>query len=157
METKGLGEIIGRHNLFVGLRQDFLDLVTGCAKNVRFKPGEYLCQEGNPANETFLVRTGKVALEIAQSGVGRMTYQTAGPDEVIGLSWIVPPYRWTYDARAVEETRAISIDAECLRNKCEADCALGYEVMKRFMPIIVERLHSTRLQLLDVYGTRKST
>lgn len=156
MEAQGLGEIIGKHKLFSGFRQEFLELVTGCAKNVRFKPGEYLCQEGEAANEIYLIRTGKVALEIAEAGHGRMTYQTAGPDEVIGLSWLVPPYRWTYDARAVEDTRAISIDAECLRTKCETDSALGYEVMKRFMPTIVERLHATRLQLLDLYGTRKS-
>jgi CRP/FNR family cyclic AMP-dependent transcriptional regulator len=132
VEAKGLGEIIGRHRLFVGLRQEFLDLVTGCAKNVRFKAGDDLCKEGH------------------------LTFQSAGPDEVVGLSWLVPPYRWNYDARAVEDTRAIAINTNCLRTKCEADSALGYEVMKRFMPTIVERLHATRLQLLDLYGNRKS-
>jgi CRP/FNR family cyclic AMP-dependent transcriptional regulator len=64
----------------------------------------------------------------------------------------VPPYRWTYDARALELVRAIAMDATCLRDKCEADHDLGYELMKRFMPVMVERLHSTRLQMLDVYG-----
>jgi len=77
-----------------------------------------------------------------------------GSDGVIGLSWLVPPYRWTYDARAQEDVRAISLDATCLRGKCDADPVLGYEVMKRFMPTLVERIHNTRLQMLDVYGTR---
>ncbi len=157
MTTKGLGEIIGKHKLFAGFRRDFLELIEGCAKNTRFKPNEHLCQEGAPANEIYLIRTGHVALEIAEAGRGRITFQTAGPGEVLGLSWLVPPYRWTYDARAIDDTRAISIDAACLRNKCEMDSVLGYEVMKRFMPTIVERLHATRLQLLDLYGTRKPT
>jgi len=157
VQSKGLGEIIGSHRLFAGLQQSFLDLVTGCAKNVRFAPGQYLSHEGEPANEIFLVRTGNVALEIAPVGRGHMIFQTAGPDEVIGLSWLVPPYRWNYDARALEDTRAISIDATCLRTKCDADSALGYEVMKRFMPTIVDRLHATRLQLLDLYGKRNSS
>jgi len=70
----------------------------------------------------------------------------------VGVSWLVPPYRWTYDARAVERVRAISLDAECLRGKCDDDPALGYDMMTRFVPILVQRLQATRLQLLDVYG-----
>ncbi len=75
-----------------------------------------------------------------------------GVGEFVGASWLIPPYRWTFDARAVELTRAIGIDAACLRGKCEADHDLGYEMMKRFLPALVKRLHATRLQILDVYG-----
>jgi hypothetical protein len=84
-----------------------------------------------------------------------MTFQTAGEGEMIGLSWLIPPYRWRYDAKALELVRAIALDATCLRNKCEADHHLGYELMKRFVPVMVDRLHTTRLQLLDVYGAAK--
>jgi len=72
---------------------------------------------------------------------------------MVGLSWLIPPWRWTYDARAIDDTRAIAIDALCLRQKCEADHDLGYEMMKRFMPVVIQRLQATRLQILDVYGT----
>ena len=68
------------------------------------------------------------------------------------MSWLVPPYRWTNDAKAIELTRAIAMDATCLRQKCEGDHDLGYEMMKRFMPILIQRLQATRLQILDVYG-----
>ena len=69
------------------------------------------------------------------------------------MSWLIPPYRWTYDAQALELMRAIAMDADCLRGKCEADHDLGYDLMKRFVPVLVERLQATRLQMLDVYGT----
>ena len=154
MAVEGLEKIIARQALFAGLGDAFLSLVTGCAKNVRFGAGEFLSHEGDDANEFYLVREGRVAMEIGAPGRGRMTFLTAGPDNVVGLSWLVPPHRWTYDARAQEDVRALSFDAGCLRNKFDADPALGYEVMRRFMPIIVERLHNTRLQMLDVYGTR---
>jgi len=72
--------------------------------------------------------------------------------EILGVSWVIPPYRWTYDARALDLLRAIAIDAACLRQKREADHDLGYEMMKRFLPILVQRLQATRLQILDVYG-----
>ncbi len=152
METENLSRIVASHALFAGLDQDFLDLVTGCAKNTRFDAGTYLSHEGDPADELYLIRHGQVSLEITAAGRGSLSFMTAGPGETIGLSWLVPPYRWTYDARATELVRAIAIDAACLRNKCESDHNLGYAVMKRLAPVLIDRLHTTRLQMLDVYS-----
>ena len=77
---------------------------------------------------------------------------TVGEGEIVGVSWLIPPYRWTYDAKALDLVRAIGMDATCLRQKSEDDHDLGYEMMKRFVPVLVERLQTTRLQILDVYG-----
>jgi len=153
MAVRGLEEIVRGHRFFTGLDQGFCDLVCGCARNVRFEAGRYLCHEGDPADEFYLVRHGRVALEISDPARGTVAFQTLGEGEIVGVSWLVPPYRWAYNARALELVRAISINAKCLRDKCEADHDLGYEMMKRFTPVLVERLHATRLQLLDVYGT----
>jgi CRP/FNR family cyclic AMP-dependent transcriptional regulator len=150
MET--LERILLEHRLFAGLDPKFAALLVGCAKNVRFEAGDYLFREGSPADELYLVRHGRVALEISAPGRGSMTFQTIEPGELVGLSWLVPPYRWAFDARALDLTRAISLDARCLRNKCEADHDLGYDLMKRFTPVLLERLHATRLQILDIYG-----
>ena len=76
-----------------------------------------------------------------------------GPGEVVGASWLVAPYRTMFDARASTLVRAIGIDAACLRGKCDDDHDLGYEMMKRFIPILANRLQATRLQILDVYGS----
>jgi CRP-like cAMP-binding protein len=147
-----LERIIREHPFFAGLEPSFCTLVCGCAKNVRFDPGEYLLREGGEASELYLLREGRVALEIAAPGRGALTITTLGEGEIVGLSWLFPPYRWSYDARALADVRAISIDARCLRAKCEADHHLGYEMMKRVVPILVSRLQATRLQLLDLYG-----
>ncbi len=77
--------------------------------------------------------------------------ETIGPGQILGVSWLLPPYTWTFDARAVEPTSAISIDGACLRGKCEDDPVLGYEFFKRFAGLFHERLHAARLQLLDLY------
>ncbi len=152
MTVESLERIVGEHRFFAGVNDAFRKLVTGCAKNVRFEAGQYLFHENEATNEIFFVRHGRVALEILSPERGPLTFQTVGPDEVIGLAWLVPPYRWRFDARALELTRAISIDAKCLRDKCEADHDLGYEMMKRFTPVLEDRLHTARLQVLDVYG-----
>ena len=151
MET--LERIIREHRFFSEIDTAFSELVTGCAKNVRFESGQYLFHEGESADQFYLIREGRVGLEITAPGRGAITFQTVGAGEIVGVSWLIPPYRWMFTAKAVDRVRAISMDANCLRGKCEEDHDLGYEMMKRFMPILLERLHATRMQILDVYGT----
>jgi CRP-like cAMP-binding protein len=151
---EGLDRIVSEHPFFAGLSAELRALVVGCASNHRFDAGQYLFHEGEAANRFFLIRHGRVALEIVAPGTAPIVFSTLGEGEIVGASWLVPPYRWTFDARAVELVRAIGIDAGCLRGKCEADHHLGYEMMKRFAPILVKRLQDTRLQILDVYGKR---
>ena len=75
--------------------------------------------------------------------------------DVLGWSWMVPPYKHMSDARALNEVRAISLDALCMRNKSETNPELGYQMFKHFVPHMVSRFRALRMQLLDVYGTRK--
>jgi CRP-like cAMP-binding protein len=150
---EGLERIVSEHRFFSGVDKAFIDLVTGCAKNVHFDANQYIHREGDPADELYLIRHGRVALQVSAPGRREITFQTLGEGEVLGASWLIPPYRWRHDAKALELVRAIAIDARCLRNKCEADHDLGYEMMKRFVPVLVTRLHATRMQILDVYGT----
>ena len=150
---EGLEQIVREHPFFAGLNEDFLGLVCGCARNVVFQAGDYLFHEGTAADQFYLLRHGRVGLEITVPGRSAVTFQTLVAGEIVGVSWLFPPYRWTYDARALELTRAIALDAACLRGKCEQDHELGYDLMKRFVPVVVERLHATRMQILDVYGT----
>jgi CRP/FNR family cyclic AMP-dependent transcriptional regulator len=150
--VKDMEEIVREHPFFAGLLEPFGKLVSGCAKNAHFQPGEYLFQEGDAADKFYLVGEGHVALEIKAPGRGAIAFQTLRAGEIVDVSWLIPPYRCPYDARAVEFTRTIAMDAACLRDKCEADHDLGYEVMKRFMPILIQRLQATQMQVLDVYG-----
>lgn len=151
MET--LERILAEHPFFNGLKTHYLQLIVGCASNVRFNAGEFIFHEGEEANEFYLIRHGKVALEIFAPPRGPLTIQTIGEGEILGFSWLIPPHRWRFDARALELTRAIALDGKCLRTKCEEDQGLGYQLMKRFAHIVEQRLQATRLQLLDLYGS----
>ncbi len=150
----GLDALLAGHPFFRGLPQADLELIAGCGSNVRFEAGAYIFREGDPSDRFYLIRHGKVAVEVASPERGRITIATLGEGDLLGWSWLVPPYREQSDARAVELTRATAFDGACIRRKCEADPRLGYELLKRFAQIIGQRLHATRLQLLDVYGTR---
>jgi CRP/FNR family transcriptional regulator, cyclic AMP receptor protein len=145
---EGLERIVREHTFFAGMKQEYTDVISGCAKTVRFEPGDYLFHEGETADQLYLLRSGRVALEI-DTDAGPVTIQTAGESDIVGASWLVPPYRRGLSAKALELTRAIALDAACLRGKCEDDHDLGYEMMKRFMPILIQRLRAARLQILD--------
>ena len=153
METRGLDTLICGHALFAGMPSDYCKLIEGCARNVRFDKGAYLFREGEAANAFFLIRHGRVALELMAPGRGPIRFLTINPGEIAGVSWLVPPYRWLYDARTVELVRALWVDGDCLRKKAEENHDFGYEMMKRFMAMLVQRLHAAQLQILDVYGS----
>lgn len=152
MQMQTLESVLSEHPFFQGLDQKYITLLVGCASNVVFHPGDYLMREGQQANHFYIIRHGRVAIEIAAPHKGILPLQTVGEGDILGWSWIVPPYRWHFDGRAVELTRAIALDAECLRDKCEEDHDLGYELMKRFAQVMTQRLSAARLQLLDMYG-----
>jgi CRP-like cAMP-binding protein len=149
---ESLEHILAEHPFFQGLQEEHLHVINGCASNIRFDPEHYLFREGEPADRFYIIRQGKIAVEIYAEQKGKIIIDTLGEGEVLGWSWLIPPYSWHFDARTLEMTRAIALDGKCLRTKCENDPALGYEIMKRFADIMEQRLQATRLRLLDLYG-----
>src|SRR5215472_17936616 len=149
-----LEAILAGHPFFEGFEARYMQLITGCASNVRFEAGEYIFHEDEAASHFYVVREGKVALEVFAAQRGAITIETIEAGEVLGWSWLFPPYRWHFSARALQETRAIALDGVCLRSKGETDHDLGYELAMRVARILMERLQATRLQLLDVYAIK---
>jgi len=147
-----LDELVAQGLVFAGLDEAQLDLIAGCAQVAPFAAGERLFREGDPADTFFLVRRGRVALTTHVPARGEITIETLEPGEVVGWSWLFAPYRWHFDARAVEDVGTIAFDGACLRGKCDADPALGYELMRRFAQVMIGRLQATRTRLLDLYG-----
>ena len=149
---RGLDTLLADVPLLEGLPPDVLAILAGCAANVRFAAGEPIFREGDPADAFYVVRHGSVALEAFVPARRPAVIETIEAGEVLGWSWLFPPYRWHFDARALTPVRALGFDGACLRGKCEADPALGYDLMGRFAQVVIERLQWTRLRLLDVYG-----
>ena len=152
MET--LKALLAESQLFHDLEPEFLDTITGCASNAAFEAGHIICREGEPANNFYVLREGRVALEAFSLEQGGIILQTLEPGDVLGWSWLVPPHQWRFDARCVTRVRAFALDGACLRGKCATDSRLGYALLKRFAMLLEQRLQATRLQLLDMYRNR---
>ena len=153
MET--LERVIAEHPFFVGLDDGFTNLMVSCASNVRFKAGTYILKEGDPANTFNPIREGKDPVDVLAPQHKPIIVSTLSVGEILGWSWLLPPFQWKFHARAVDDVRAVALDGKCLRTKFEQNHDLGYEVLKRFAHIMEQRRQATRCKLLDVYAVRR--
>ena len=151
MSTSTMRQLLATQDVFGDLTPEDLDLLAGCSRNERFRAGALLAREGEPADRFYLVRHGRLAIELHAPG-GPLRADTAGPGELAGWSWLFPPHRWTADVRAVEPTLVIAVDGPCLRDKCATEPAFGCRMMHRFNRVLTHRLEAMRLRLLDLYG-----
>jgi CRP-like cAMP-binding protein len=149
-----IDDVLAASPFFAGLDEPALRLIAGCTRLVRMTEGEFLLREGAAAESFYVVRHGRVAIETHEPGNGVRTIDTVDDGGVVGWSWLVPPYRWLFDARAVDPTVALHVNAACLRDKCEADPRLGYVLLQRVASGLHERLHAARVRMLDLYGSR---
>ncbi|SDP18951.1 Cyclic nucleotide-binding domain-containing protein [Nakamurella panacisegetis] len=139
------------HPFLAGLDPAATELLAGCAVAVHRRADEFLFREGAPASHFYLLRHGRVAIESRTPG-GAIVLDTVEDGEVTGWSWVVPPYRWTFDGRAITDVTAVALDAACLRAHCQDDPRLGHDLMTRFVRLMNQRLQSARVRLIDMYG-----
>lgn len=150
---QNLKSFISKHPFFKSLKKSYLDLILECASEARFESGEVIFREGERADKFYIILQGKVALEAFMAPErDPITILNLGENDVLGWSWLFAPHRWHFDARATAATKAILIDGDKIRKKCEEDHDLGYELMKRFATIIEQRLRSVRSQNPDMYA-----
>lgn len=143
---------VADHPFFLGLDPDLIREATRLATERRFEAGEWIVRDGDPAAWFFLVFHGKVALEVATAEKPHLTIQTVGPGEVLGWSWLVPPYLWRLDARALKRTQVLAIDGPAFRDALAKHPEQGFRFLERLLPILAQRLENTQIQLLDIHG-----
>ena len=150
METATLEKVLEEHPLFKGLNEQHLRTLVESATIVRFEPGDVIFEEGEPAHRCYVIRSGKVALQLVSYRVEPFTLMTLEEDDIIGWSWLFPPYRRKFTAKALGVIRAISLDGRQVCEKCEKDHDLGFELMKRFAQIIEDRVEALSVHLVAV-------
>jgi CRP/FNR family cyclic AMP-dependent transcriptional regulator len=142
-------KIIASHPFLKDLDPHQQRLLADCAMEKSFEADELIFREGDPANRFYLILEGKVALESYVQERGRVEIQTIETGDVLGWSWLLPPYYWQFDARAVVPTKAIFFYGTPLREEAANDHEFGYELYKRIALIMLKRLQATRRRLLE--------
>jgi CRP-like cAMP-binding protein len=142
-----LQQSIAEHPFFRGFPPDRLGEVVRGAREVVFEEGHVLFRESEPATQFDLIKEGQVAVESRLAADRALIIQTIGPGDVLGWSWLLAPYQWHFTARAMSPAKAIAIEGAHLLVACEQDPVFGYELLKRTVKIILERLQSARKSL----------
>jgi len=138
---------------FAGLAPRLLRELCVDARPVAYPLGERIFAEGGDADRFWLIEVGSVALDLRVPGRGDQVIETLTAGTVLGWSWLYPPHRWNFGAFARTEVFAVVFDATAVRRRCDADPEFGYAMLRLFAPVITERLHATRLRLIDLYAT----
>jgi CRP/FNR family transcriptional regulator, cyclic AMP receptor protein len=144
-------EALGRLHLFEGLSQGALEMIAAAAVPDHVRTGDVLFKEGDRADRFYVVLTGGVSLSVFDPPKGHVHIDTVRAGEVLGWSWLFPPYQWHFDGRAIVDSDLLVIDAKRVRAECDADPRVGYLLVQRFAEVIHRRLQGTRLRLLDLH------
>ena len=156
MTALEIPHVLAEHALFEGLDQLQMAAVCRLAEERHFAKDRPILREGGAAQHFFVIRTGRAALEVSRPGKAAVTLQTLGPGEVLGWSWLVPPFTWHFDARALDEVQTIAFDAVGLRALMDQDHDLGYRLARHFLTLTTGRLQAARVQLLDLYAHERA-
>lgn len=147
-----LKDLRTRSELLARLPGPTFDFLEGLAHERQFAEGSVLFEEDHPADEFYIISEGKVGLELHGPGRRSITVHSLGAGDLVGVSWVFPPYRWNWRARAVVDTTVAAFDAAKVRAETEVNRELDRILMGVVAAEAVDRLHSARVQLLDLYG-----
>ena len=148
IEAEPMATRVALHPFLAGMNHEQLVLLTDCAIPVHFEKGQIIFREGEMANRFYLIETGKVVLASSGGHDHPVLVDTIGAGDLLGWSWIFPPFIWHFDARAIEPTTAIFLYG-ILREYCEADPTLGYVLFKRMSEVMMRRLQAARVKLSE--------
>jgi CRP-like cAMP-binding protein len=146
--------LIEKQPFFKGLNPRHLQVLAGSAMEMRYKSGQLIFEQDSPANQFYLILEGKVILESEMESRGVISIQTLGPGDDLGWSWLFPPYYLHTNARAIEPTRTIFFYGTRLREQCDEDHDLGYQLMQRIAEVVVRQLQATQKHLMECANTR---
>jgi CRP-like cAMP-binding protein len=149
MIMSSIKDYLSSHAFFSGLNDDFIEFLADSATKMRIKEGESLFKQGERADKFYLLRSGQISIQVPALMGPTLDIQTLGEDQILGWSWLISPYRWSFQARAVEDSEVIEFDGSAILARCEKDPAFGYELFKRFAALMSERLDAARQKMMD--------
>jgi len=154
-QSESMSVRVALHPFLAEMNPTQLVLLSDCAISVRFKKGQTVLREGELANRFYLIESGKVVLESGEKPGDSPIIETIGAGNLLGWSWMFPPYIWNFTARAAEPTDAVFFYGTILREYCERDPSLGYELFKRMAPVMLRRLQAARQKMLAIQAGRE--
>jgi CRP-like cAMP-binding protein len=152
MNNQLIANYLSTHPFFSGMDESFLKFLTDCAAELSIKKGDLLFRQGKPADTFYLLREGQISIQVPALVGPNLEIQHLGDDQLLGWSWLIPPYRWNFLARAETDSNLLKFDGKAILTRCEEDPRFGYELYKRFAALMSERLDAARQRMMDQWN-----
>jgi len=152
VSNQSIEDYLPTHAFFSELDDNFMKFLTDSATELKIKKGDVLFQQGERADKFYLLRNGQVSVQVPALMGPTLEIQTLGEDQILGWSWLIPPYRWNFQARALEDSDLLEFDGSAILARCEEDPKFGYELLKRFAALMSERLDAARQKTMDEWN-----
>jgi CRP/FNR family transcriptional regulator, cyclic AMP receptor protein len=152
MNAAELASYLARHPVLAGLPPEHIALIVSFATVQQHPAQSRIFVHDQDADAFYIVHSGRVTIEVPALGAEPLAIQNVGPDSILGWSWLLPPYRWLFDARASVASTVVAVDGKRLREACEQDPALGYRILKLFAALMAERLNAARVTAMRHYS-----
>ena len=149
---ESLKTILSEHTVFKDLKPEFNDWLCNCAEKKKFEADKIIFKIGESAEYFYLIKSGKVAVQVYAPPKGTLNIMTLERYDILGWSWLYPPFTYHFEAKTITDTQVFAFDAVKVRNKFSENYEFGYSFLNCFSQIMVRRLAATRLQLLDIFG-----
>lgn len=152
MASNSIKKVLSDAPVFGGMRDDFIDRLAGHASERKVENGEVLFRSREPARHFYLLIEGEISIEIPAVSGPTLQVQRLNPIRVLGWSWLLPPFKWSFNARAEADSVVLQFDGEAVLKDCESDPEFGYEVIKRFSALMAERLDAAHKKMMEQWS-----
>ena len=152
MNNQSITEYLSTHEFFSELSVDFMKLLCESVSTLEIKKGDVLFRQGERADKFYIVRNGRIEVQIPAIMGPTLEVQTLGTDQILGWSWLISPYQWHFQAKAEEDSKLLEFDGTAILARCEQEPKFGYELLKRFAALMSERLDVSRQKMMDEWN-----
>lgn len=152
MNNQMIEDFLSNHPFFSAMDDNFLKFLAESASELSIKKGDVLFRQGKPADTFYLLREGRISIQVPALVGPSLEIQHLGDNQLLGWSWLIPPYRWNFMARAEEDSTLLEFDGKAILARCEEDPKFGYELFKGFASLMSERLDAARQSMMDQWN-----
>ena len=152
MSNQSITEYLSAHEFFSQFRDDDLKFLCECSSTREIKKGQILFRQGEHADKFYVVRSGRISIQMPAIMGPTLEIQAVDEDQVLGWSWLISPYQWNFQTKAEEDSELLQFDGVAILARCEQEPKFGYELLKKFAGLMSVRLNAARQKMMNEWN-----
>jgi CRP/FNR family transcriptional regulator, cyclic AMP receptor protein len=152
MSHESIKQYLTAHEFFSEFSDDALNFLCGCSNTCNIQKGQILFRQGEKADKFYVIRNGSISIQMPAIMGPTLEIQTLGKDQVLGWSWLISPYKWSFQTMAQNDSELLMFNGAAILAHCEQDPKFGYGLLKKFAELMSLRLDAARQKMMDEWN-----